>query len=32
MQTRTKPKFLMAVSVATPVYDRKNESVRQSYF
>ncbi|XP_046632424.1 voltage-dependent calcium channel subunit alpha-2/delta-3-like isoform X7 [Daphnia pulicaria] len=26
--TRTKPKFLMAVSVATPVYDRKNESVR----
>ncbi|XP_046457590.1 voltage-dependent calcium channel subunit alpha-2/delta-3-like isoform X4 [Daphnia pulex] len=24
--TRTKPKFLMAVSVATPVYDRKNES------
>ncbi|XP_059352267.1 voltage-dependent calcium channel subunit alpha-2/delta-3-like isoform X7 [Daphnia carinata] len=25
---RTKPKFLMAISVATPVYDRKNFSVR----
>lgn len=24
--TRTKPKFLMAISVATPVYDRKNFS------
>ena len=27
-QSRTKPKYRMVISVATPVYDRKNFTVR----